>query len=184
MDAYNRALVMALYPYNTDEGQTDLMAAAYNGDAEEVARLLERPCDVDAQDAHGATALIYAAIEGREEALQELIERRANLELQTAQRFTALTYAARNGHLGCVRALLQAGANRNVHGNYDTFDTPLIIAAGRGHFEVVRELVAAGADVGIYGGAAGWTAECAARTFGHHAISEFLCYNQKRVTSE
>jgi ankyrin repeat protein len=174
---------VALYPYNSDEGQTDLMAAAYNGDAEEVERLLTCPCDVDAQDAHGISALMYAAMAGYAEVVKTLLGSRPNLELQSRQGFTALTYAARDGHVDCVRALLRAGANPDVHESYDMADTPLILAAQGGHFEVVKALVAAGADPAIYGGAAGWTAECVARHHGHHEISDFLCYNGKRPES-
>jgi hypothetical protein len=47
---------MSAYSYNSDIGQTDLMGAAFNGNADEVARILTMPCDIDAQDSHGITA--------------------------------------------------------------------------------------------------------------------------------
>jgi ankyrin repeat protein len=72
---------MPEYPYNQEIGQTDLMAAAYNGDADEVARILTMPCDIDAQDSHGLTALMYGAMEGHTEAIQRLVQRQADLEL-------------------------------------------------------------------------------------------------------
>ena len=84
------------------------------------------------------------------------------------------------GEVKAVQVLLRAKANPDVHGNYDTFDTPLIIAAKRGYFPIVRALVAAGANVGLYGGQAGRTAECIARHEGHHEISEYLCCNEKK----
>jgi hypothetical protein len=37
---------MPEYPYNSNIGQTDLMGAAYNGDAEAIARILAMPCDI------------------------------------------------------------------------------------------------------------------------------------------
>jgi len=84
------------YPYNAEIGQTDLMGAAYNGDAEEVALILSMPCDVDAQDNHGVSALMYAAMEGHTAAVQRLIEHGADMELQaSSQRYTALMYAVR-----------------------------------------------------------------------------------------
>lgn len=171
------------YPYNPDTGQTDLMAAAYNGDAEEIASILAMPSDVDAQDSHGITALMYAAMQGHNEAIQRLVEHKAALEIKSPQRYTALMYAVRGGHERAVQTLLRANADPDVHGNYDTFDTPLIIAAERGHFPIVRALVAAGANVGLYGGHAGRTAECVARHAGHHEISEFLCYHEKRPSA-
>jgi ankyrin repeat protein len=156
------------------------MGAAYNGDADEIECILAMPCDIDAKDSHGITALMYAAIQGHSEAIQRLIDHKAALEIQSPQRYTALMYAVRGGHLGAVQALLRSKADPDVHGNYESFDTPLIIAAERGYFLIVRALVAAGANVGLYGGHAGRTAECVARHEGHHEISEFLCYHEKR----
>jgi ankyrin repeat protein len=172
--------VMPKYPYNSDTGQTDLMGASYNGDAEELDIILAMPCDIDAQDSHGITALMYAAMQGHDEAVQRLIEHGAALEIQSPQRYTALMYAVRSGNVKAVQVLLRAKADPDVHGNYNTFDTPLIIAAERGYFPIVRALVAAGANVGLYGGKAGRTAECIARHEGHHEISEYLCCNEKK----
>jgi hypothetical protein len=45
-------------------------------------------------------------------------------------------------------------------------------------------LVAAGANTGLHGGYAQWTAECAARHAGHHDISEFLLYHEKRPSKK
>jgi ankyrin repeat protein len=174
---------MPEHPYNEDKGQTDLMGAAFNNDVGEIERVLSMPCDIDAQDAHGMTALMYAAMEGHTESVQALIEHKADLELQSSQRFTALMYAVRNNHLNAVQALLRAKADPDVHGDYDTLDTPLTLAASYGFFPIVRALVAAGANVGLYGGYAQLTAECIARTAGYHEISEFLCYHEKRPSA-
>ncbi len=171
---------MAEYPYNSDKAQTDLMAAAFNGDADAVGCILSMPCDIDAQDAHGITALMYAAMQGHTEAVSALIKNDAGLELQSAQHYTALMYAVRENHLETVQTLLRAKADPDVHGDYDTLDTPLTLAADRGFFPVVRALVAAGANTSLHGGVAQWTAECIARRNGHHDISEFLCYHEKR----
>jgi len=105
------------------------------------------------------------------------------MEIQSAQRFTALMYAVRGGHIESVRALLRAKADPDVHGDYDIFDTPLTIAAERGHFPIVRALVAAGADISLHGGYGQRTAECIARHEGHHEISEFLCYHEKKPST-
>ena len=170
---------MSVYPYNSDNAQTDLMAAAFNGDAEEVIRLLELPSDIDAQDLHGITALMYAAMKGYTEVARQLIEHKAHLELQSSQRYTALMYAVRRGYTETVQILLKAGADPDVHGDYDTFETPLTLAARGGFFPIVRALVAAGANTGLHGGYAQLTAECIARHEGRHEISEFLLYNEK-----
>jgi ankyrin repeat protein len=174
---------MPKYPYNPDTGQTDLMGAAFNGDAEEIGCILAMPCDIDAQDSHGITALMYAAMQGHSAAIRHLIDHKAALEIQSPQQYTALMYAVRGGHLEAVQVLLRAKSDPDVHGDYGTFDTPLIIAAERGHFSIVRALVATGANVGLYGGHAGRTAECVARHEGHHDISEYLCCNEKRPSA-
>ena len=171
---------MPLYPYNSENGQTDLMGASYHGDAEEAATILAMPCDIDAQDLHGTTALMYAAMQGHVEVVQLLVDQGADLELQSAQRWTALMYAVRGDHLDVVQSLLRAKADPDVHGDYDTFYTPLTLAAYNGSFAMVRALVAGGANVGLHGGPGQVTAECIARNSGHHEISEFLCYHEKR----
>jgi ankyrin repeat protein len=146
------SLNMSQYPYNADIGQTDLMGAAYNGDAEEVVHILCMPCDVDAQDDHGVTALMYASREGHTEPVRRLIEHQADLELQPfSRRYTALMYAVRGGHTFTVQALLTAKADPDVRDEDDTFDTPLTLAASCGFLPIVRALVAAGADVSLRG---------------------------------
>jgi ankyrin repeat protein len=175
---------MSQYPYHADQGQTDLMAAVYNGDADEVVRILTMPCDIDAQDCHGMTALMFGALKGHTDAVLRLVEHGADLEIQSGQRWTALMYAVRGGHLESVLSLLRAKADPDVHGDYDTFDTPLTIAAWRGHFAIIRALVAAGANISLHGGNSQCTAECVARLGGYHDISEFLCCNQKRPVTE
>jgi ankyrin repeat protein len=126
---------------------------------------------------------MYAAMKDHTEVLQRLIEHQADLEIQSSQRWTALMYAVREGHLEAVQALLAAGADPDVHGDYDTFEIPLTLAAWRGHFTIVRALVGAGANVGLHGGCSQWTAECVARHRGHHEISEFLLYHEKKPTA-
>jgi ankyrin repeat protein len=175
---------MSAYPYNSQNGQTELMAAAYHGDSDEVIRLLESPADVDAQDQYGTTALMYAAMKGQDEVVRELVEHKANLDLQSSQRYTALMYAVRDGHTKSVQILLQAGADPNVHGDYDTYEIPLTLAARAGYFPIVRALVAAGANTSLHGGYSQLTAECVARLEGHHDISEFLLYHEKRPTKK
>ncbi len=172
---------MPLYPYNPYIGQTDLMGAAYNGDAEEIVRILSMPCDIDAQDDHGVTALMYAAMDGHTDAVRRLIENGADLEIQSFSRhFTALMYAVRGGHTSTVQALLSAKADPDVHDEDDTHDTPLTLAASYGFLPIVRALVAAGADVSRRGGVWQIPPEAVARREGHHDISEFLLYHEKR----
>jgi ankyrin repeat protein len=89
-------------------------------------------------------------------------------------------YAVRGGHSSTVQALLAAKADPDVHDEDDTFDTPLTLAAGCGFLPIVRALVAAGADVSLRGSIWQLPAEAVARREGHHDISEFLLYHEKR----
>ena len=171
---------MPEYLYNAENGQTDLMGAAFNGDPEAVVRILSMPSDINAQDNHGITALMYAAMLGHAEAVKRLIEHNADLEIQSAQRYTALMYAVRGGHTATVQALLGAKADPDVHEEDATFDTPLTIAARCGFLPIVRTLIAAGADVSLRGSIWQLPAEAVARLEGHHDISEFLLYHEKR----
>jgi ankyrin repeat protein len=172
---------MPRHPYNAEIGQTDLMGAAYNGDAEEVACLLSMPCDINAQDDHRMTALMYAAMKGHANVAQCLVEHKVDLELQSNQRYTALMYAVCRGHAGTVQALLRADADPNVRGEDDVFETPLTLAAWHGHLAIVRLLVAAGANVSLRGGIIQLPAEAIARRQGHHDVSEFLLYHEKQT---
>lgn len=172
---------MPQYPYNSDMGQTDLMAAAYHGDLGAVAAILSTPCDIDAQDHHGMTALMYAAMEGHSEVVGRLIDHEADMEIQSAQRYTALMYAVRGGHVSSVHRFLGAKADPDVRKEHDTtFETPLTLAARCGNLPIVRALVGAGANVSLRGGIWQLPAEAVARREGHHDISEFLLYYEKR----
>jgi ankyrin repeat protein len=172
---------MSRYPYNPDTGQTDLMGAAYHGDAGEIARILVMPCDINAQDDHGITALMYAAMMGHTEAVRCLIGHGAAMELlSNPGRYTALMHAVRGGHTASVQALLEAKADPNVHEEDSTFETPLTLAASCGFLPIVRVLVGSGADVCRRGGICQITPEAVARREGHHDISEFLLYHEKK----
>ena len=105
------------------------------------------------------------------------------LELQSQQRFTALMYAVRRGHTATVQTLLAAKADPDVHADEATFDTPLTLAARYGFLPIVRALVAAGVDVALRGSIWQLPAEAVARREGHHDISEFLLYHEKRPSN-
>jgi ankyrin repeat protein len=172
---------MSKYPYNADLGQTDLMGAAYNGDAEEVVRILTMSCDIDAQDDHGISALMYAAMEGHAGVVHRLIEHGANLEFQSAsRRYTALMYAARGGHTSTVQTLLNAKADPDLHGDYDPFDTPLTIAAMYGFFLLCGHWLEQTLRLPCTA-AMGNSPRSALRVHGeYHDISEFLLYHEKK----
>jgi ankyrin repeat protein len=88
-----------------------LHAAAAEGDAAEIVRLIaagERP---NLQDSRSRTPLHVAAFFGRHEAARSLIRLGANVNARERQRFDALTIAAVNGDSEMVDILLAAGAD-------------------------------------------------------------------------
>jgi Zn-dependent protease with chaperone function len=64
------------------EGETPLMTAVYNGDAEEVRVLIEEGTDLEAKDAEGYTALSYTTFSGENEIAQVLLEAGADPNTQ------------------------------------------------------------------------------------------------------
>jgi Zn-dependent protease with chaperone function len=64
------------------EGETPLMTAVYNGDAEEVKVLIEEGADLEAKDAEGYTALSYTTFSGENEIAQVLLEAGADPNAQ------------------------------------------------------------------------------------------------------
>ena len=112
-----------------------LADAAWKGDTETVALLLDRGADIEAQGVTGKTALIYAAEFGRIETVALLLDRGANLEAQDVNGSTALMYAAGNGRIETVALLLDRGANQNEIGL-----TALLLAEQNGHIEIVALL--------------------------------------------
>ena len=121
-------------------------AAAKNGDAEEVGRLLEEEKEhPDAVNGFDMAALMFAAVNGRTECVGRLVCGGAALDLQQVDGWSALHLAARQGHLEVCRVLVGAGASVAVQDKDG--DTPLHWAARWGHLEVCRLLVEGGASV-------------------------------------
>jgi ankyrin repeat protein len=133
-----------------------LHAAAANGDAAEIERLIaagERP---DIQDARSRTPLHVAVFRKHPQAVHVLLRLGANPNARDDQRFDALTIAAAQNDIDMVRIVLERGAAAgNVTGPYD--GTALSAAAHRGHLDIVRVLIAAKAPLD-HVNARGWTA--------------------------
>ncbi|MEO8804163.1 MAG: ankyrin repeat domain-containing protein [Rudaea sp.] len=123
----------------------DLVAAAANGDASAVDKLLALQLSVDSVDDYGATALIRAAGSGHAALATHLIERGADTTIAARAGATALSAAVSAHHADVVEVLVTHGVvvDQRLAGSA----TALMIAAGLGYPDVVAQLLAHGADV-------------------------------------
>ena len=126
------------------QGQTQLFAAAQNGNLAEVNRLLAAGANIEAENVNKATPLYIAALKGHTAIVERLLAAGANKEAQDVNKHTPLFVAAFNGHTAIVERLLAAGANKDAE-NVNK-QTPLYIAALKGHTDIVERLLAAGAN--------------------------------------
>jgi len=94
-------------------GNKALYSFAYNGNAEEVGRLLrEGVCrDIDEVTKEGFTPLIAAAEQKRADCLQALLDARADMERSTTWGATPTFLSALKGHQDCLQRLLHARAD-------------------------------------------------------------------------
>jgi ankyrin repeat protein len=122
----------------------DLPAAAQQGDADAVLRLLDLGLPLDAVDAQGCTALLRASGGGHLPIVQALLERGADPAHAARSGATSLSAALSMRHDAVVQALLERGAapDQALPGGI----TPLMVAAALGHAKGVQLLLAHGAD--------------------------------------
>lgn len=124
-------------------GATTLMAAAYNGDDEVAADLVERGAELEAKDEDGQTPLMYAANAGQAAIVGFLLDRGADANARDKRNSTPIMFAAQHGHTEVVRRLLEAGADLDVKGDHGL--TARGFARQGGHDETARLLEEAGA---------------------------------------
>jgi ankyrin repeat protein len=144
-----------------------LHAAAANGDAAEIEKLIangERP---NIQDANSRTPLHVAAFRKHYEAVRTLLRLGANPNARDLQGFDILTLAAVNNDIELLKIALAGGADpRKVTGPLD--GNALISAAHLGHVEIVRALIEAKAPLD-HVNRMGWTALIAAVLLGNNS---------------
>jgi len=101
------------------KNEQDFLAAAENGNLEEVRKLLnpavlhDLVADINVKGLDQWTALHFAANEGKVEVVKELLSHRQDIEKEPRSSImrTPLHLAAIRGHTGIVRLLVQAGAD-------------------------------------------------------------------------
>ena len=121
---------------------TALAAAAFNGHALVIDRLVEAGARVDAVNVQGRTALHHAADQDHRSSVRMLCAAGATRDVADFQGHTPLHVAAWQGHVGPVRALIASGADLeaiDINGN-----TPLAAAASEPVPQVLSELIRAG----------------------------------------
>lgn len=137
----------------TQDGETQLMAAAENGLVSVVRELIAAGAKVNARTTEGDTALALAMREGHAETVKVLRAAGARMPQGKPGDRTALMDAAMGGLSSVVKDLLKKGADvdavLHTPHSLDYFmrgRTALMMAARAGHVEVVRLLVEAGAN--------------------------------------
>lgn len=123
-----------------------LHAAAHNGQAERIARLVATGAKLDARDGNGRTALHVATFAGQGAAIRSLVQAGAATGALDDDRYDAVTIAAVANDETTLATLLALGASAAlITSRYD--GTALIAAAHLGHAGIVRRLIAAGAPL-------------------------------------
>jgi len=149
-----------------------MMAAARDGDAAAVTRLLNEGVSVRAAAPDGSTALHWAAHAGHTAIVSRLLAAGADAGAVTDLGVAPLHLAAAAGHAAIVQALLNAGASATAL--TEAGIDPLMEAARVGDAAAVRALLDAGADPRRAEPVRGQTALMWAASGGHRAAAEAL----------
>ncbi|GLC88808.1 ankyrin repeat domain-containing protein [Lysinibacillus piscis] len=116
-----------------------LFEAVEQGDVQAVQAILQKPVDINAQDAHKRTALMKATYNHDVAIAKLLIEAGADVNKQDDMLNSPFLYAGAEGYLEIVKLTIQAGADPSITNRYG--GTALIPAAEHGHIAVIEELL-------------------------------------------
>ncbi len=155
-----------------DNGKTELMRAARNGQLERLQVLLNAGADANLANENGGTPLMYAVLGGDFEIVDMLLRRGADLNAKADNGWTATMIAAAKGYDHILKLLLARGADPNAPDVYQW--TPLMRAGYENRSSVV-ELLLQDDRVNINRrGENGFTALHLAATQGHVEIVRLL----------
>lgn len=129
----------------TEDGETPLMMALYDGKADSVRRLLARGASPVAKDKNGMTALMVAAYQGHKEAFKMLLDRYpggVSVNIRDNKGRTALRWAAKGGNLPIVEMLLARGGLCHIVDSEG--ETPLMSAARAGNVNMAQAMLKTG----------------------------------------
>lgn len=122
-----------------------VIAAALNGDAGEVHRLIEAGTDIETRDEDDDTPLLAAAVRGHLEVVRYLLGRGANSSAINKRGRTAFSKAAQSGSLAVAETLLEIGSKINLPDKDGK--TPLMYAAAKGGIDMIKFLIEHGAHI-------------------------------------
>ena len=128
------------------DGSTPLQWAVYNGDVNEVRRLLRAGADVSIANNYGATPMGLAAEVGNADMIAVLLEAGADADSPDPDGMTALQMVARTGNVKAAQLLLDAGATIDAREKWGG-QTALMWASARRHPTMMQFLISKGADV-------------------------------------
>ncbi len=156
---------------------------AFDGNFENIKKLIDAGIDVNIQNNRGNTALMLAAHAGHVEIVRELLAAPGiEVNKQDNNGNTALMEAAYGGDAGIVQQLLKA-PGIDVNKQDSNGITALMEAAYGGHVEIVRELLADGAEVNKQNNS-GVTALMVAARWGHAGIVRELLADGAEVNKQ
>ncbi|CAK9046931.1 unnamed protein product [Durusdinium trenchii] len=130
-----------------EEGRSALHRAAFNGEIDEVERLLRAGLDIEAKDNRVDTPLHLAAGYGHLTVVDRLIAAGAVLEATGRFGATPLHWAAVAGHWEVAQRLIEARADLEAKDHSGR--TPLHRAAEECYWEVAQRLIEARADLKV-----------------------------------
>jgi len=127
-----------------DDGITDLMRAARDGEGGDFRSALKRATNVNARDVYGWTALMYAAAQGDEGMVKKLLSKNADVNISDEDGRTALMHAVNYSRDDVAKRLVKAGADLDHRDNKGA--RALGVAWAKGDDKVFELLQKAGAS--------------------------------------
>jgi len=128
------------------DGSTPLQWAVYNGDVNEVQRLLKAGANVSIANNYGVTAMELASEVANTPIIKLLLDAGANVDSPNPDGQTALLAVARTGNLEAAQLLLDRGAKVDAKEKFGG-QTALMWASARRHPKMMELLISRGANV-------------------------------------
>ena len=138
-----------------DTGESYLMIALSNHEAEIAKLLVEKGTDINIKNKNGSTALIYTAVYNEEEIAELLIKKGADINEKNNFGNTALYLAAYHNSIEVAKLLIEKGADINIKNNHGW--SALMIASFHNSIEVAKLLIEKGTDINVKDNE-GWSA--------------------------